>query len=107
MKKLKVKAWRDLYRMKWRALAIVMTIASAVAIYGGANMAIGSLLWTREHEFDRLRFADLEVRFVPEDANNLPDLSAIRGVAKVERRLVLPATIRTAQGQPLTAVTLK
>jgi len=90
--------------MKWRALAIVMTIASAVGIYGGANMAIQSLLWTREHEFERLNFAALEVRFVPEDASNLPDLSAIDGVAKVERRLVLPATIRTADGRPLTAV---
>jgi len=90
--------------MKWRALAIIMTIASAVGIYGGANMAIQSLLWTRDHEFERLNFASLEVRFIPDDASNLPDLSAIDGVEKVERRLVLPATIRTSQGRPLTAV---
>ncbi len=104
MRKLRVKARRDLVRMKWRALAIIMTIASAVGIYGGANMAIQSLLWTRDHEFERLNFASLEVRFTPDDASNLPDLSAIDGVEKVERRLVLPATIRTPQGMPLTAV---
>lgn len=101
MRKLRVKASRDLVGMKWRALAIVLTIASAVGVYAGANMAIQSLLWTREREFERLNFADLEVRFVPEDARNLPDLSSLSGIENVERRLVLPAIIRTSEGKPL------
>ena len=39
-------------------------------------------------------FADLQVSFLPDDARNLPDLDGIPGVARVERRLLFPGTVR-------------
>src|SRR6185503_2698897 len=63
-----------------------------------------SLFWTRDSIYRELHFADLEVRFLPDDVRNLPELSAIDGVARVERRLVFPGTVRTPDQAPLTAV---
>jgi len=104
MSRLRVKIWRDLWHMRWRTLAIVLTIASGVAIYAGIYTGLLSLFWTRDSIFRELHFADLEVSFLPDDARNLPDLSGIRGVARVERRLVFPGTVRLPGRPPLTAV---
>lgn len=104
MSKLRVKIWRDLLRMKWRTLAIVMTLGSGLAVYGGLHMGVRSLFWTRDTIYDQLHFADLEVRFIPEDVNNLPVLSDLEGVESVERRLVFPAVIPLAGGEQLMAI---
>jgi ABC-type lipoprotein release transport system permease subunit len=104
MKRLRLKMGRDLWRMKWRALAIVFTLASGIAIDSGMSSALASLFWTRDSVFDELRFADLEVRFVPDDADNLPDLSDLPGVARVERRLLFPGTVPDRHGRPMMAV---
>src|SRR3989449_2660712 len=90
--------------MRWRTLAIVLTIASGVAIYAGIYTGLLSLFWTRDSIFKELHFADLEVSFLPDDARNLPELSGIRGVARVERRLIFPGTVRMPGKPPLTAV---
>jgi putative ABC transport system permease protein len=104
MRQLRVKMWRDLWHMRWRTLAIVLTIASGVAIYAGIYTGLLSLFWTRDSIFEELHFADLEVSFLPDDAHNLPELSGIAGVARVERRLVFPGTVRLPGQAPLTAV---
>src|SRR5687768_9532764 len=104
MTALRVKLRRDLWAMRWRALAIVLTLASGVAMYTGIYTGLLSLFWTRDSIFRELHFADLEVRFLPDDANNLPGLSDIRGVARVERRLVFPGTLRLPGKAPVTAV---
>src|SRR3989442_4887063 len=85
-------------------LAMVRTIASGVAIYAGIYTGLLSLFWTRDSIFKELHFADLEVSFLPDDARNLPELSGIRGVARVERRLIFPGTVRMPGKPPLTAV---
>jgi putative ABC transport system permease protein len=95
---------RDLWHMKWRAVAIVLTIASGVAIYTGIHTGLLSLVWTRDSIHRELNFADLEIRFLPDDARNLPELSAVEGVARLERRLVLPGTLRLPGAAPLTTV---
>ena len=104
MTRLRLKMARDLWRMKWRALAIILTLASGVAVYAGFYMGILSLLWTRDSIYRELHFADLEVRFLPDDARNLPDLSRLAGVARIERRLVFPGIVRPAGKPPLTVV---
>ena len=104
MTRLRLKMARDLWRMKWRALAIILTLASGVAVYAGFYMGILSLLWTRDSIYSELHFADLEVRFLPDDARNLPDLSRLDGVARIERRLVFPGIVRPAGQPPLTVV---
>ena len=67
-------------------------------------MGVLSLLWTRDSVYRELHFADLEVRFLPDDARNLPDLSRLEGVRKIERRLVFPGIIRPPGKTPITAV---
>jgi len=104
MSTLRIKMLRDLWRMKWRALAIILMIASGVAVYAGIYMGVLSLLWTRDSVYRELHFADLEVRFLPDDARNLPDLSRLEGVRKIERRLVFPGIIRPPGKTPITAV---
>ena len=51
---------------------------------------------TRDVLLERMHFADLEVQFLPEDVENLPDLTRGPGVRAVERRLVLPGTVFVA-----------
>ncbi len=104
MTRLRVKMWRDLRRMRWRALAIVLTLASGVAVYAGFYMGVKSLLWTRDSIYRELHFADLEVRFLPDDARNLPDLSRLDGVTRIERRLVFPGIVRPPGKNPITVV---
>jgi len=104
MSTLRVKMLRDLWRMKWRALAIILMIASGVAVYAGIYMGVLSLLWTRDSVYRELHFADLEVRFLPDDARNLPDLSRLEGVTKIERRLVFPGIIRPPGKTPITVI---
>src|SRR5687768_8530484 len=104
MKALRVKLRRDLWAMRWRALAIVLTLASGVAVYTGIYTGLRSLYWTRDSIYRELHFADLEIRFLPDDAKNLPELADIRGVAHVERRLVFPGTLRIPGRAPVTAV---
>ncbi len=87
------KTLRDLWQIRWRALAVVLTVASGVGTYAGGGMAIATGPHTRDVLFDRLSFADLEVQFLPEDVENLPDLKRIPGVRAIERRLVLPGTV--------------
>lgn len=104
MTRLRVKVRRDLWQMKWRAFAIVLTLASGVAMYAGVYTGLLSLFWTRDSIFRELHFADLEVRFLPDDVRNLPDLAGIPGVAALERRLVFPGIVRMPGKAPLTAV---
>ncbi len=104
MTRLRIKMARDLWRLKWRALAIILTLASGVAVYAGFYMGMESLRWTRDSIYRELHFADLEVRFLPDDDRNLPDLSRLEGVARIERRLVYPGILRPAGQPPLTVV---
>ena len=90
--------------MKWRALAIILTLASGVAVYAGFYMGVTSLLWTRDSIYRELHFADLEVRFLPDDDRNLPDLSGLEGVTRIERRLVFPGIVRSSGRAPTTVV---
>ncbi|MEW6440494.1 MAG: FtsX-like permease family protein [bacterium] len=104
MKKLRVKMRRDLWRMRWRALAIVLTLASGVATYVGTYTGVLSIFRTRDTVYRQLHFADLEVRFSPQDVNRLPDLARLKGVQKLERRLLFPGIIKRPGHPSLMAV---
>jgi len=96
MRILERKMLRDLWRIRSRALAVVLTVASGVGVYAGIEMAIATTFRTRDVLLERMHFADLEVQFLPEDVENLPDLTRVPGVRAVERRLVLPGTVFVA-----------
>ncbi|HUK64917.1 MAG TPA: FtsX-like permease family protein, partial [Dongiaceae bacterium] len=93
-----------LWQIRWRALAVALTIGAGVGIHGGIWMAIASSFHSRDVLFSRMRFADLEVQFLPEDVANLPDLARIPGVRTVERRLVLPGTVSLGGGRRIAGV---
>jgi len=95
---------RDLRAAWGRALAVALLIAAGVAIFTGLYAAIDSLPATRDHLYAEGRMADLTITFVPEDAANVPDLAAVRGVEAVEARLVLPGNIPLPGGRRLPAL---
>ena len=98
------KMLRDLWQIRWRAVAVVLTVASGVGIFAGSGMAINTGFHTRDVLLDRMRFADLEVQFLPEDVANLPDLGRIQGVEAIERRLVMPGSVTKTDGSRITGV---
>jgi len=104
MTRLRLKMRRDAWRMRWRTLVIVLIVASGVAVYAGFHWGVLSLFRTRDLLYGKLHFADLEVRFLPDDARNLPDFTGIDGLARVERRLVLSGTLGQPGRAPLTTV---
>ena len=89
--------------MRWRAVVILLTIASAVSVHVGLYSGIRSLYWTRDSINEELGFADLQIHFVPEDLNNFPSLDALAGVDRMERRLLFPGVVETPGGARLSA----
>lgn len=92
---------RAAWKMKGRLLAAGLIMGSALAMYVGVYSAIDSLFDSRAQWYRELAVADLELRIVPEDTINIPDLSAVPGVAAVEQRLVLPGNVDTPAGAKL------
>lgn len=101
MKRVLIAVLRDL-RASWgRGLSVALLLAAGVAIYVGLYAAIDSLFATRDHLFAEGRLADLEAVFTPEDAVNVPDVSAVEGVEDVQARLVLPGNMVAGDGDRL------
>ena len=94
----------DLWTIRGRIAALVLIIASGVAILVGIDLAINNLLNTQKRLLDEMDYADLDLLFLPEDVQNLPGIAGIPGVAQVERRLMLPGTLWLRDGKPLTAL---
>lgn len=97
------RALRDLAAMRFRAAAIVLIVASGMAIFTGMYSAIDSLLATRDDWYRQGGMPDLEVRFVLEDQVNLPSFDDLPGVEAVESRLLLPGHLELAGGRQLSA----
>jgi putative ABC transport system permease protein len=70
------------------------------------ELALQNLFMTQETLLQKMHFADTEVVLLPEDTSNLPDLSAIDGVAATASRLVLPGTITLRNNDALAALVL-
>ncbi len=104
LKKIYLQMLRELWHIKWRSLTIALSISYAVGVYAGVDMAIKSLFATRDILYARMNFADLEILFLPEDINNLPDLDGIDGIEKVERRLIFPGTILMGEHKKILGV---
>jgi putative ABC transport system permease protein len=94
---------RDLAAMRFRAAAIVLIVASGMAIFTGMYSAIDSLLATRDEWYRKGGMPDLEVRFVLEDQINLPSFADLPGVEAVESRLLLPGHVELKNGRHLSA----
>lgn len=99
--------WRELLRMKGRTLLITLILAVQTIALGDALFTIDSLFYTRDHYYDSLRLADLDVQFVAAPSKELPsvdELRAIPGVRDVSRRFVQLGYIEKKDGAPLPVV---
>lgn len=66
------KALRDFRRMGLRTWLIFLCLAAGVAVFAGGALATASVLNTRDVYCDKLKLADLELTFDPQDVSELP-----------------------------------
>jgi ABC-type antimicrobial peptide transport system permease subunit len=99
-----LKAFRDIWQMKWRALAIALILSFGVAAYVGIYASVDSLFHTRDTYYQELGSADLDVFFMPQRLQEVPDITGIHGVAEVEHRLVTMGNIQLGPARRLPAV---
>jgi len=88
MRALNLKLWRDLWRMKGQALAIVLVIVSGVSTFVMLRSTMSSLKQTRDKFYQDYGFADVfaSLKRAPE---NLKDrIASLPGVSQVETRVV-------------------
>lgn len=97
-------AYRDLISRKTRTLGLILTIGIGVGVYGAIKMALSSIPSTLKEFYAWSSFADLHVTLLPEDAGNLPDLTAIPGVKSVSKRLIFPGTVFLPGGRSLSCL---
>ena len=95
---------RDLFQIRGRVLALLLIIGAGSGIFFGIQLALSNLMSTQQRMLDQLQVADIEVQLLPEDRNNLPDLSQIPDIETVESRLVFPGMIELSDGRPLTTL---
>lgn len=98
--------FRDLLAIRGRVVALLLIIACGVGILFGIQTALNDLVSTQDAVMDRMNMADLEVSLLPEDVNNLPDLTGVPGVDTVESRLVMPGVINQPDDAYLGALVL-
>ena len=116
-KRILVKTLKDFWRIKYRTIAIILTIAVSVTIYIGTHTALRSINGTCARLYRQLHLCDLQVNFVPATEDELPKLAAapqpapgvpgipgrttvaaaqaMKGVGRLEKRLILPGSIET------------
>lgn len=89
--------WRQLRSLRGRALAVAMILAAAVGVFAGVYSAIEGLFAFRAELYRQANVAAHELRFVPEDAVNLPALDGIAPGLRYEARLLLPGSVEHIQ----------
>ncbi|MDP8249232.1 MAG: ABC transporter permease [Candidatus Tritonobacter lacicola] len=104
MKKLTLKAFRDLKAMKLRGLMIVLIIACQAAIYSGGLCSKLTLSRSVDDFCNNHNLADLQVTFDVTTADRLPALDDVKGIRKVESRLALDGSIKLEDNTTIPAV---
>ena len=84
------KLLRDLWRMRFQALAIALVVAGGVAVHLLSAGMLSSLQETRRAYYDRYLFADVWAPTVRAPRRLIADLRAVEGVQAVETRLRAP-----------------
>ena len=107
MNKLTIKALRDLWQIKMRAIGIIFLIAAGVSIYAGTYMGLFMMGNTAKALYKELHLADFQVTFVPVTEDEMPDIDEIRGIEGVRRadsRLIIPGSIELKNGDTISSV---
>lgn len=82
-------ALRELLASKWKFAVLALILASQTAALAGGSVAFDSLFYTRDHYYDALRFADLQVQIraaTADEISRLAELRNIAGIRGVSRR---------------------
>lgn len=85
--------WRQLRALRGRALAVALILGAAVGVFAGVYSAIEGLFEFRAQLYRDANVAGYELRFVPEDAVNLPALDDAAPAVRREARLLLPGSV--------------
>jgi putative ABC transport system permease protein len=83
-----VKLWRDLWRMRGQALAIVLVIAAGVATYVMALCTLESLKRAQAEYYEQSRFAEVFARAKRAPQALEARIAAIPGIAQMQTRVV-------------------
>lgn len=100
------KLHRDMWAIKGRVGALVLIIASGVAIFFAIQLALQNLLATQDQLLSKMNFADVEVILLPEDVNNLPDFGSVGPISQKGYRLVFPGSIVAPGRDPVAGLVL-
>jgi len=87
MKALDKKLWRDLWKMKGQAVAIVLVIVSGVSTFVMLMNTMHSLNMTRERFYTDYHFADMFASLKRAPENLKERIMNLPGVAQVETRV--------------------
>ena len=107
MKHLTRKSLRDLWKIKIRALGIVLLVAGGVCVYSGTLLGMFMMKNTAQTLYKDLHLADFQVTFSPVTDDEMPAAESIRAIPGVERsesRLVIPGAVELSGGQDLSSL---
>jgi ABC-type antimicrobial peptide transport system permease subunit len=97
-------AWRELRRAKMRIALIAVILTVQTVALGGGYITEASLYFTRDTWSEKLHLADLDVRFTPAAADEMPSLDTVRqvpGVSAVARRFITLGNVEKTDGARL------
>ena len=104
MKALDRKLWRDLWKMKGQALAIVLVIVSGVATFVMLRSTMDSLRLTQKRFYQDYSFADVFVSLKRAPETVKQRIASIPGVEQVETRVVADVKLNIEGfNEPVTA----
>lgn len=98
--------WRELKPIWGRLLATVITLGVAVGVFTGIYSAINGLFAHRDALYRDAAIAGHELRFVPEDAANVPDFGTLAGVGGWEPRLLLSGSFEKSKDTRVSALVI-
>ncbi|MEW6378000.1 MAG: ABC transporter permease [bacterium] len=86
---------KDFWRIKYRTMAIILTIAISVAIHTGTHTSLQSINETCARLYREMHLSDLQFNFIPATEDELPcrPHERIAGIERLEKRLILPGSI--------------
>ena len=96
VKPLHAKLFRDLWRIKGQAMAIMLVIGIGVALQVMMSGIVASLTQTRDTYYERHQFADVFASVVRAPERVVGQLRDIAGVAAVDTRVTGGALIDVA-----------
>ena len=98
------KSIRDCRTYGWQMLGLAVLVAVITLVVTGGRRARAMLVESRATWYERLHFADLEIRFSPTHPGIAELARAVPGVARAEERLLAEGLFEAPELRPLPAL---